>query len=341
MMRLQEWVPKLKGKKVLLLGDMVADVYVKGHISRISREAPVLVLEHRGETVVPGGAANAVHNAAVLGGIVHAVGICGEDAIGGKLKDLLSSKGVIVDGLIQDETRPTITKTRILAGGQATVRQQIVRIDQESKELLTSVTEAALLQYIEKVLPEMDVAVISDYGSMTVSPKLRQRLIVLCREKGIPCMVDSRYDIQNFTGVALIKQNEAEAAAALGLESLDEIGAAEAAKQIVEMLQADGILLTQGGDGMTLYVRGQGARHIPVSNRSEVYDVTGAGDTAVVTMMLALAAGADHYSAAKLANYAAGVVVRKHGTATLTADELLQAVKQGELAAKKTKEERE
>ena len=341
MMRLQEWVPKLKGKKVLLLGDMVADVYVKGHISRISREAPVLVLEHRGETVVPGGAANAVHNAAVLGGIVHAVGICGEDAIGGKLKDLLSSKGVIVDGLIQDETRPTITKTRILAGGQATVRQQIVRIDQESKELLTSVTEAALLQYIEKVLPEMDVAVISDYGSMTVSPKLRQRLIVLCREKGIPCMVDSRYDIQNFTGVALIKQNEAEAAAALGLESLDEIGAAEAAKQIVEMLQADGILLTQGGDGMTLYVRGQGARHIPVSNRSEVYDVTGAGDTAVVTMMLALAAGADHYSAAKLANYAAGVVVRKHGTATLTADELLQAVKQGELAVRKTKEEKE
>ena len=324
MMKLQEWVPKLKGKKILLLGDMVADVYVKGHISRVSREAPVLVLEHRGETIVPGGAANAVHNAAILGGVVYAVGICGEDKAGEKLKELLQSKGVVVDGLFQDAKRPTITKTRILAGGQATVRQQVVRIDQESKEPLAKEAEETLLRYIETVLPEMDVAVISDYGSQTVSPKLRQRLIALCREQGVPCMVDSRYDIRQFTGVELIKQNEA-----------------EAAKQIVEMLQADGILLTQGGDGMTLYVRGQGARHIPVSNRSEVYDVTGAGDTAVVTMMLALAAGADHYSAAKLANYAAGVVVRKHGTATLTAEELLQAVKQGELAVRKTKEEME
>ena len=329
-MKLEEWVYRLKGKKLLLFGDMVADVYVKGHISRVSREAPVLVLEHRGETIVPGGAANAVHNAAVLGGIVHAVGVCGEDSAGEKLKELLQSKGVMVDGLFQDAKRPTITKTRILAGGQATVRQQVVRIDQESKEPLSKETEAALLHYIEKILPAMDVVVISDYGSQTVSPKLRQRLILLCREQSIPCMVDSRYDIREFMGVELIKQNEAEAAAALGLESLDEIGATKAAEQIVELLQADGILLTQGGDGMTLYVRGQGARHIPVSNRSEVYDVTGAGDTAVVTMMLALAAGADHYSAAKLANYAAGVVVRKHGTATLTAAELLEAVQQGE-----------
>ena len=329
-MKLQDWVSKLTGKKILLLGDMVADVYVKGYISRVSREAPVLVLEHRGETIVPGGAANAVHNAAVLGGVVYAVGVCGEDSAGEKLKELLHKKGVIVDGLFQDVKRPTITKTRILAGGQATVRQQVVRIDQESKEPLTKDSEESLLRYIEKILPAMDVVVISDYGSHTVSPKLRQRLISLCREQGRPCMVDSRYDIREFTGVELIKQNEAEAAAALGIESLDEIGAEKAAEQIVELLQADGILLTQGGDGMTLYVRGQGARHIPVSNRSEVYDVTGAGDTAVVTMMLALAAGADHYSAAKLANYAAVVVVRKHGTATLTAAELIEAVQQGE-----------
>ena len=340
-MKLQEWVPKLKGKKILLLGDMVADVYVKGHIARISREAPVLVLEHRGETIVPGGAANAVHNAAVLGGFVYAVGVCGEDTVGGKLKELLQSKGVVVDGLIHDNGRPTITKTRILAGGQATVRQQVVRIDQESKAPLAVATETALLQYIETILPQMDVVVISDYGSQTVSKKLQQRLIAICRERGIPCMVDSRYAIQEFMGVELIKQNEAEAAAALGLESLDEIGAAKAAEQIVEMLQADVMLLTQGGDGMTLYVRGQGACHIPVSNRSEVYDVTGAGDTAVVTMMLALAAGADYYVAARLANYAAGVVVRKHGTATLTSDELLQAVRQGELAVRKTKGEKE
>ena len=327
---IESLIEKLQGKKMLLLGDMVADVYVKGYISRVSREAPVLVLEHRGETIVPGGAANAVHNAAALGGIVHAVGVCGEDNAGEKLKELLQSKGVIVDGLFQDAKRPTITKTRILAGGQATVRQQVVRIDQESKEALSTETEDALLRYIEKVLSTVDVAVISDYGSHTVSPKLRQRLIALCREQGVPCMVDSRYDIRKFNGVALIKQNEAEAAVALGIESLDEVGAAKAAEKIVELLQADGILLTQGGDGMTLYVRGQGARHIGVSNRSEVYDVTGAGDTAVVTMMLALAAGADHYSAAKLANYAAGVVVRKHGTATLTASELLEAVQQGE-----------
>nr|WP_320148012.1 PfkB family carbohydrate kinase [uncultured Anaeromusa sp.] len=337
---IEKLIDQLQGKKMLLVGDMVADVYVKGHISRVSREAPVLVLEHRGETIVPGGAANAVHNAAVLGGYVYAVGVCGKDSTGENLKVLLQSKGVVVDGLFLDAKRPTITKTRILAGGQATVRQQVVRIDQESKEPLSKETEEVLLRYIEEILPLMDVAVISDYGSKTISPKLRQRLIALCREQGISCMVDSRYDIQQFTGVELIKQNEAEAAAALGLESLDEIGAAKAAEQIVEMLQAKGILLTQGGDGMTLYMRGQGARHIPVSNRSEVYDVTGAGDTAVVTMMLALAAGSDHYSAAKLANYAAGVVVRKHGTATLTAAELLEAVRQGERQGHEKKEEK-
>lgn len=320
-------IDNLSGHKIMVIGDMVADIYLEGIISRISREAPVLVLEHGGETVVPGGAANAVHNAATLGDDVFAVGVVGDDAAGRELAAILAGKEVHTDGLIIDASRPTITKTRVMAGGLATVRQQIVRIDREAKDILSPAVEERLLEYIGARIEAMAAVVISDYGSITLSPAVRDLVIAACRRRDIPCIVDSRYNILAFAGATVVKQNEAEVAAALGYKTLDAVGALEeAGKQMLAAMAAEAILLTRGPDGMSLFEAGGKVTHIPVSNVSEVFDVTGAGDTAVVTAALALAAGASYVEAARLANIAAGIVVKKPGTATTTIAELREAV---------------
>lgn len=225
----------MQGRDILVIGDMVADIYLDGRISRISREAPVLVLEQAGEKVVAGGAANVVNNIATLGGAVHAAGLVGRDESADGLRAILAKNGADVRGLISDESRPTISKTRIIAGGRATVSQQIVRIDKESKEPVHPVIEAELRAYIESVLPTVEGVVISDYGSGTV-------------------------------------------------------------------------------------------HEIPVSDKSEVFDVSGAGDTCVATVILALAAGAEPALAARLSNIASGIAVRKLGTSTVSVRELAEAV---------------
>lgn len=176
----------MQGRNILVIGDMVADIYLDGRISRISREAPVLVLEQAGEKVVAGGAANVVNNIATLGGTVHAAGLVGRDESADGLRAILAKNGADVRGLISDESRPTISKTRIIAGGRATVSQQIVRIDKESKEPVHPVIEAELRAYIESVLPTVEGVVISDYGSGTVTEGLQTLLIDYCRAKGIP-----------------------------------------------------------------------------------------------------------------------------------------------------------
>ncbi|CQR70560.1 Bifunctional protein HldE [Sporomusa ovata DSM 2662] len=320
------YIDKLQDQKIMIIGDMVADVYLEGKIARISREAPVLILEHSHETVVPGGAANAVNNAAALGGQVYAVGVVGPDNAGEQLSHSLRDKKVNTDGLFIDTVRPTITKTRIMAGGQATVRQQIVRIDRESKEPLDTTIEQKLLTYIEATMQTMSAVIISDYGSMTISPAIREQVISACNRAGIPSIVDSRYDIMAYEGIRLVKQNESEAAAATGLKMLNGSQVQQTAELMLAKLKAEVILITQGPDGMTLFNRNGTHTHIPVTNMSEVYDVTGAGDTVVATMMLALAAGADYIEAACLANFAAGVVVRKPGTATTSPQELKAAI---------------
>lgn len=323
---LYQLVTQLMGKNIMIIGDMVADVYLEGRISRISREAPVLILEYMEEVVVPGGAANAVHNAATLGGSVFAVGIIGQDHPGEQLTAILNSKSVNTNGFIVDAARSTTTKTRIMAGGLATVRQQVVRIDKESKQQLAPLTEARLLDYILQNIGNMAAVVMSDYGCGTLSPAVYKKIIEVCNERQIPCMVDSRYNIQAFRGVTLVKQNESEAAVALGYQTINDQTVEAAGQALLEQMQAQAVLITRGPQGMELFERHGAITHIPVANKSEVYDVTGAGDTVVVTMMLAVAAGADYVTAAKLANIAAGVVVKKFGTATTTPAELQQAI---------------
>lgn len=324
--RLVKIVENIKQPNIMIVGDMIADVYLEGKISRISREAPVLILEHQAENVVPGGAANAVHNAAMLGGKVYAVGVVGDDYAGRQLAGILSSKAVETSGFIVDAARPTITKTRVMAGGEATVRQQVVRIDKELREALSIQAEQQLHRYIMEHIGSMAAVVLSDYGSQTISPAIRNAVIDYCHGHSIPCMVDSRYNVLAYEGITVVKQNESEAAAAVGRKLTDESVLVEAGKMILDRVAAEAVLISRGPDGMTLFERNGKYAHIPVTNKSEVYDVTGAGDTVVAAMALAIAAGASYLDAARIANYAAGIVVRKPGTATTSQQEVCQAI---------------
>ncbi|AOH47154.1 carbohydrate kinase [Selenomonas sp. oral taxon 920] len=314
---------------VLIIGDMVADVYLDGAIARISREAPVLVLEQREERVVAGGAANVANNAATLGAAAYAVGVCGTERSGDALLAVLGENGVHTE-FIRAEAHPTITKTRIIAGGRATVSQQIVRVDREWHAPLDAETEEALLARIRTLLPQVRGVVLSDYGSGTVTARVRRLVIEEARKLGIPSIVDSRYDILSYAGIGYVKQNDAELAAALGrtLRSEEDIHAA--GRELRERLSADGVLITRGDKGMTLFLADGSATNIPVSDHSEIFDVSGAGDTCVAVVILALSAGIDPRTAARLSNIASGIAVRKRGTATVAAEELRAAVSAAE-----------
>ena len=317
-----EILKKFNKINILIIGDMVADVYLKGNIARVSREAPVLVLEHAGEKIVPGGAANVVHNIATLGGNAIAFGLIGDDKAGSGLKDILDSKNVDTIGLIVEDNRPTITKTRIIAGGSATVSQQIVRIDQEIKTPILAETEEYFIKLFKKIIEKVDAVVLSDYGSGMLSAKLRKNIIALCKERNIKTVVDSRYDILNFSGVSFVKQNEAEAAKAVGFELNTEEAVVKAGNILLEKLQAEGIIISRGEHGMSLIESNGAINHIPVVDKSEVFDVSGAGDTAVAAFILALTSGLQSVEATRIANFAAGIAVRKLGTATVTNEEL-------------------
>ena len=319
-------IDTFQGKNILVIGDMVADVYLDGRISRISREAPVLVLKQAGEKIVAGGAANVVNNIATLGGNVYAVGLVGDDHAARGIRRALEQNGAHTEGLFADETRPTISKTRIIAGGRATVSQQIVRIDKETDAPMTAQMERAIECYIQVLLPRIEGVVISDYGAGTVTPHLQEILIHWCREHDIPSMVDSRYDIRRFTHIGYVKQNDAELAAAVGSELPDEQALYAAGQELLRDMQAAGILVTRGELGMVLFEKDGSTHSIPVTDKSEVFDVSGAGDTCVATVILALAAHAAPAKAAELSNYASGIAVRKLGTATVSADELRNKV---------------
>lgn len=321
----QEYHDALSGmqsRSILVIGDMVADIYLDG---RISREAPVLVLEQAGEKVVAGGAANVVNNIATLGGKVHAVGLVGRDKSADGLREILAANGADVRGLIADDSRPTISKTRIIAGGRATVSQQIVRIDRESKAPMAPAVEAELRAYIKSILPTVEGVVISDYGSGTVTEGLQSLLIDYCQTKGIPSIVDSRYAVRRFSGIGYVKQNDAEIAAAMGRELVTTEDIVAAAEELRQELAAKGVLVTRGELGMVLVEHGA-VHEIPVSDKSEVFDVSGAGDTCVAAVILALAAGIAPATAARLSNIASGIAVRKLGTSTVSVRELAAAI---------------
>ncbi|WP_432718831.1 bifunctional heptose 7-phosphate kinase/heptose 1-phosphate adenyltransferase [Pectinatus frisingensis] len=319
-------IKKLQGQPVAVIGDMVADIYLEGIIERISREAPVLVLQQDNEKMVAGGAANVVNNIATIGGQAIAAGIIGDDKAASGLRSILTSNKAVVDGLLTSAERTTITKTRIIAGGRATVSQQVVRIDHDNHMPMNDIDEKKLLTKLQSILPQSKAVVLSDYGSGTITPAIRRLVIDYSQQHNIPCMVDSRYRIHDFKGVTYVKQNDAELAAAVNMTIKNDDDLYAAGKILLNEMQAKGILVTRGEKGMTLFEANGQISNIPVSDKSEVYDVSGAGDTCVAAFILSMAAGSDTIAAAQLSNYAAGIAVRKMGTATVSMQELIRTL---------------
>ena len=328
MQKLEDIAKKFSEQKILVVGDIIADVYLNGKISRISREAPVLVLEEIGKRVVAGGAANVVANLSALGSEVYAVGVVGDDYHAESLKHILRDSEVHVEGLVTDKTRPTISKTRVVAGGRATVSQQIVRIDRELKEPLSKKMEAVLIGKLDKILPQVDGIILSDYGSGTITNAVRKLVINYAGKHKIPSIVDSRYSIGDFSGVGFAKQNDAELARFVDRPITDMTSLISAGTELLKHLNANGLLITRGEFGMSLFERGGAVHHIPVADKSEVFDVSGAGDTCVATFILALTSGLTPVVSARIANYASGIAVRKLGTSTVSISELVDVLEE-------------
>lgn len=320
--QLRQYIPLFREQKIMVIGDLIADVYIEGKISRISREAPVLILREKEQRLIPGGAGNAVNNVCTLGGQVCMVGVVGRDAEGEKLKNVLRDCGVATDGVFTAEDRPTTSKTRIMAGGQARVKQQVVRVDRENLTPLPEALEQMIIRYIRDNWPVVEGVVLSDYGYGVITPRVIEAVVELQAQQKKKVVVDSRYGLLSYQGITLATPNQAEAGEVYhteidSIETLERIG-----RQLRQDMNAEAVLITRGGEGMTLFEQDGKITYIPVTNKYEVFDVTGAGDTVVASLILALAAGAPFAAAAALSNYAAGIVVRKQGTATVSNREL-------------------
>ena len=308
---------------VTVLGDMVADEFVFGEISRVSREAPVLILRHRERTVVPGGGANAVNNLADLGVSVLPVGIVGNDEPGRLLLKSFRHKRIPVTGILRDKNYATVTKTRILAGMPHTWRQQVVRLDREPDADLAPHAKRELALAARQYLRASDALLVSDYGYGAASPEI----LNAARSNGAVLVVlDSRHRMLEFSGITAATPNEPEVEEALGKRIRDWDTLSAAGTQIMSRMNLQSLIITRGRDGMVAFSGKHKPVDIPISGSDQVTDVTGAGDTVIATFTAALAAGATAEEAAHLANYAGGIVVMKRGTATVSQQELLEAI---------------
>lgn len=318
--RLKALVRALAKVRALVIGDLVADHYVFGETERISREAPVLIVRYERESVQLGGAANVAHNARALGAQVTALGALGMDAPGRALARSIRAAGVGLEA-VSSRAIHTETKMRVLAGGQSTTRQQMLRIDRGQTGPLPRRLRQALAQRLARALPRREVAIVSDYGAGVLDAQTRHVLLEHARAGGLVC-VDSRYALSAYAGASVLKPNEPELAALTGrpVSTDDEVCAAGLAAR--EATGARFLLVTRGRKGMALFEQGCPALLLPPHGEAEAIDVTGAGDTVSATFALALAAGARGAEAAWLANVAGAVVVRKPGTATVSALEL-------------------
>ncbi len=321
----QALIKRFSHIKALVLGDLMLDHFLWGSVSRISPEAPVPVVDVSRETEMPGGAGNVALNMAALGADVYVAGIVGHDRTGERLLSLFQRFPIHLESVLRTSDRPTIVKTRIIAQNQ-----QVVRVDRELKTELSAELRHQLWTSIEALLPKVDAIVLSDYGKGVINSTLINSLIPIARKRGIPITVDPK--VENFSlyrQVTCITPNMHEAmtgahvARVSSEEDVERLGAT-----ILKKLNSNSVLITRGEKGMSLFEKKKPPVHIPTRAR-EVYDVTGAGDTVISTLTLALAAGAPLRSAAELANYAAGIVVGKLGTAAVSRGELEIALRNG------------
>jgi rfaE bifunctional protein kinase chain/domain len=307
--------------EVVVVGDFVADEYVYGETDRVSREAPVLIVRYESSELKAGGAGNAAQNLAALGVKVRAVGAVGDDALGTALLDTLAEGGVDVSGIERVAGRPTEAKTRILAGGRSTRRQQMIRLDRAPAAPLPDAVERRLVRTLEKVGRRASAVLASDYGSGALGPAAIDALRRV-KAGGVPVCVDSRYNLRAFGGLTMVKPNEVELEAASGVALAGPGGIEKAARVLLKRVDCDVLLATRGRNGMSLFRRGLAPVHLRAHGSQDAVDVTGAGDTVAAAFTAGLAAGGDAVAAACLANVAGALVVQKPGTATVTREEL-------------------
>jgi len=327
--RLKKIVNSFPNVTIAVVGDMVADEFVFGEISRVSREAPVLILRHRERSVVPGGGANAVYNLAALGVNVLPVGVVGQDEAGRLLIREFRQKHIPLSGILKDKSYMTVTKSRILAGMTHTARQQVVRIDREPEEEPSTHLKREIVRSAREYARIADALLISDYGYGAASPAILEAIRARGRPERVPVILDSRYRILQYSGIAAATPNEPEVEAALGVKiGNDWSRMCSAGEALMSRMNLQSLVITRGRDGMVAF---EGKRHavdIPIFGSDQVADVTGAGDTVIAAFSAAFAAGASTEEAAQLANYAGGIVVMKRGTATVSQTELLEALDQ-------------
>jgi len=323
-------VDAMAGRRVAVVGDVVADEFVYGRVARVSREAPVLILEYDSTEVLPGGAGNAANNVAALGGRVALAAVVGQDQPRRRMVQALHSR-IDRSRLVRVSTHDTPLKTRILAGGIHSAKQQVVRVDRGVRPTITPAVRAAFEATALLAVRDSDAVLVSDYGQGLVTPAFLRRLkVAACADGPVPVLLDSRYRLLDYRGLTLSAPNESEVEAALDVRINDDPAVLEkAGRALMTQTKVGALLVTRGSRGMALFQPGARTVHIPIHGSDEIADVTGAGDTVMATLTLALACGATFEQAARLANYAGGVVVMKRGTATVSADELRAAIRAG------------
>jgi rfaE bifunctional protein kinase chain/domain len=326
MSNLADIVEGFSQKRVVVIGDVIADEFIYGEISRVSREAPVFILRHEQTETTPGGAGNCAANLASLGAQVTLVSVVGDDQPGRILLEKLRAAGVNCDSVLVAHEHRTTTKVRVLAGQIHSTRQQVIRIDYDGASGLTPKLRDQLHAAVTNKVAGADAVIISDYNYSVAAPEIGAVVRVAIQARKIPVLVDSRFRLSQFSGFTSATPNEDEVEELLGVEHADEATLASAAEQLRQQLGYHALLVTRGGNGMTLVEANVAPLHIDAVGSHQPVDVTGAGDTVIAIYALALASGGSFRDAARLANLAGGIVVMKRGTATVSRTELLTSL---------------
>jgi rfaE bifunctional protein kinase chain/domain len=319
--RLKQIISKFHQAKILVVGDLILDEFIWGNVSRISPEAPVPVVWVDSENFMPGGASNVAANMRSLGGEIYLAGVVGNDSRGEALQSLLRKRGVHCEGIMADPARPTTQKTRVIAD-----RQQVVRIDREMVKPISDAVLDDIRRYIHDTLPRVDALIIEDYGKGVIVPSLVEEAVKIGKKHKKVITVDPKEThFSYYKGVTTLTPNHHEAAAAVGFKIKNEATLEKAGRIMLKKLRSDSFIITRGENGMAIFEPGKPTVKIPTLAR-EVFDVSGAGDTVISALTLALAVGADILEAAYLSNIAAGIVVGKVGVAVIDREELLRGV---------------
>jgi D-beta-D-heptose 7-phosphate kinase/D-beta-D-heptose 1-phosphate adenosyltransferase len=315
-------VKRFDKARILVIGDLILDEFIWGKVNRISPEAPVPIVNVERESFMPGGSLNVANNIRTLKGDVYATGVVGRDLIGRMLLRLMKKEGAHVDGIVYDASRPTTLKTRIIAHSQ-----QVVRFDRENTRPITLVQRKKLLAFVAKKVKDVDCVIIEDYGKGVIVPELLKEVLALAKKHKKHILVDPKEEhFSYYRGVTSITPNLKEAASACGMKHTNDVNVETVGRKLLKELALESVLLTLGERGMILFEKNGDITQIPTAAR-EVFDVSGAGDTVIAVFSLALAVGCSLKDAAMLSNLAAGVVVGKVGTASVSPEEFIEAIK--------------